>query len=147
MNWHICKLILAFLHWPWLPAFWADAFYASGKQSRSAPHGLCTTALWGKRRERGFLKLLLRQGGILGWGEGEETVLLSQCFRDLLCYSFVLIYTRWSLLRTQDPAAPLLSTSSDQEEFTLPPSHRVSLPHLLGEEKLSAAGEWQRWWI
>lgn len=77
MNWHICKLILAFLHWSWLPAFWADAFYASGKQRRSAPQGLCTTALWGKRRERGFLKLLLRQGGILAWGQREETVLLS----------------------------------------------------------------------
>lgn len=84
----------------------------------SAPHGLCEA-----RAKRGVLKLLLRKGGILAWGETGHSPSVSKCFRNPLCYLFV-IY----------PAAPLLSPSSDQERnsvFPLP----MGFPFCISSER------------
>lgn len=137
MNWHICKLILAFLPQPWLPAFWAAAFYASGKQRTSATHRLCIEALWGRRKERGFLKLLLRQGGAVGSGLGRER-------RQSLCLLMFqgpsLLFICVDLQEMEPPEEPWPCCSSAnpltaftilraREEFSLPPSHEAFLLH------------------
>lgn len=159
MNRHICKLILAFLPWPWLPAFWAAAFYASGKQRASATQRLCTAALGGRRKDRGLLKLLLRQGGAVDFGLGrerEDTVPLSLNISGTL---FV-IHLYWSATDgTSWGTTILLPLCQPSPCFHHPQSTRriqsspfpcgfpSALRHLLGEQRLPAAWEWERWWI
>lgn len=84
MNWHICKLISVFLQWPHLLCVLGCCILRLRKaESISRPHNLCVAVLWGRRKERGLLKQVLRQEGavdfrfLVAWREREETVTLS----------------------------------------------------------------------
>lgn len=127
MNWHICKLISVFLQWPQFPCFLGCCILCLRKaENISCSHNLCIAVLWGKRKERGFLKQVLRQERAVdfrfsaSWRERRNSLFVSWCFRGRLlffCIDLPQMETPqepWSSCPL--PTLSLLSPSSDPKK-------------------------------
>lgn len=134
MNWHICKLISVFLQWPKLPCVLGCCILCLGKaENTSDSHNLYVAVLWGSRKERGFLKHVLKQEGAVdfrfsvAWREREDRPSLSPLI--VICLYWSTPDRNSARTTIQLPFAnPLTILRPKEILLVLPPPHVASLP-------------------